>query len=255
MPLTPDDLHGLVTPEESDRWERLLLQKTLDSMSDVVYCPRCQCAVIEETGHIASCAPCHFVFCTLCLETYHGPSNPCMTPELQLEILRKRSQGLMSAGKELKIREKRLAEETMSLGMIRKISRSCPNCQMAIEKTEGCNKMTCSNCGGYFCYRCGEAISGYDHFTENRCVLFETREIDNWNRMMARMRPVREGPDRALMGQHPVKRCPSCGQRCAKQNTNNHMHCWACGAQFCFLCGVAIRGTRHFSAVTCRQHD
>ncbi|PRP83830.1 IBR domain containing protein [Planoprotostelium fungivorum] len=31
----------------------------------------------------------------------------------------------------------------------------CPRCQMAVEKNEGCNHMTC-RCGAHFCWNCGE---------------------------------------------------------------------------------------------------
>ena len=44
--------------------------------------------------------------------------------------------------------------------------RLCPKCRMGIAKTEGCNKMTCTNCGQYFCFACGKAINGYDHFKQ-----------------------------------------------------------------------------------------
>jgi hypothetical protein len=32
-------------------------------------------------------------------------------------------------------------------------AKKCPKCGMAIQKDEGCNKMTCWNCSAYFCYK------------------------------------------------------------------------------------------------------
>lgn len=56
---------------------------------------------------------------------------------------------------------------------------------MAIERSEGCNKMTCTSCSALFCYKCGQAVDGYDHFGEGRCILFDLDEIQRWEHQMA----------------------------------------------------------------------
>lgn len=53
-------------------------------------------------------------------------------------------------------------------------------CGMAIEKSAGCNKMTCTNCGAFFCWRCNKRVEGYEHFRTGKCILFEDAEINAW---------------------------------------------------------------------------
>lgn len=54
-------------------------------------------------------------------------------------------------------------EDIESLELISMIPR-CPNCHIAIEKSEGCNGMTCSSCKTIFDYRTGELT---DHGSNN----------------------------------------------------------------------------------------
>ena len=56
---------------------------------------------------------------------------------------------------------------------------------MAIQRSEGCNKMTCTSCGKHFCYKCGQVITSYDHFGEGKCILFDLDEIMRWEAQMA----------------------------------------------------------------------
>ncbi|KAF5323866.1 hypothetical protein D9611_008259 [Ephemerocybe angulata] len=48
--------------------------------------------------------------------------------------------------------------------MTRALLRTCPNCPSQFIKEDGCNRMTCPQCGIFSCYVCRQAIAGYDHF-------------------------------------------------------------------------------------------
>ncbi|KAM0845416.1 hypothetical protein ACQ4PT_056390 [Festuca glaucescens] len=146
-------LKRLLNEEEFERWDRLALEKALDSMADVVYCPKCVIGCVEDEDNTAQCLKCSFTFCGFCKELWH-PGKQCLTPEQKLR--RRKASGRMT--------EKEVAQELLNIKELYKDVRLCPNCRIAIAKSEGCNKMVCGNCGQFFCFRCGKAITGYDHF-------------------------------------------------------------------------------------------
>lgn len=97
-PLPPHVVQNLLSQEELARWDELLLQKTLSSMQDVVFCPRCSVAAIESQDW-AHCSGCGFAFCSLCYQAYH-PGVQCATPEQRLQVL---SMRLQRSGKNDKV--------------------------------------------------------------------------------------------------------------------------------------------------------
>jgi len=247
----PNILKRLLGEDEFERWEGLLLQRTLDAMSDVVYCPRCQTACLEDVGNEAVCSSCLFSFCTLCRNRRHI-GEQCMSPEERLLILEKRQQSGQVQGDQM-----RILEELRSLKEIMKDAKLCPRCKMAISKTEGCNKMHCENCGEYFCYQCNRAITGYEHF-KGSCVLFPQEELDRWEMQMnqrVRRQVVAQAHAEmhALHGQvHP---CPTCRQPSPKVGNNNHLFCWACQKHFCALCHKPVpKPAQHYGPKGCKQH-
>ncbi|XP_034194277.1 E3 ubiquitin-protein ligase RNF14-like isoform X1 [Osmia lignaria lignaria] len=163
-------------PNLFSKYENLLLQITLNSMKDIVYCPRisCQCPVVNDNDNIwITCSKCDHAFCRDCRKAYHG-NIPCTT------ISSSELVNLMENYEKGNIRQKQLllkkygqrqiqeVEKHLSKKYIKENTKSCPNCQAPISKIDGCNKITCTYCNAHFCWLCGQHLNGkqpYFHFT------------------------------------------------------------------------------------------
>lgn len=189
----PSQVKQLVSPELFAKYDRFLLQYSLDGMSDVVYCPRptCQTAVwLENESSMGVCSSCAFVFCAFCKHTYHGVS-PCQFKDDDKRKLHDQYTTSSHAEKELmerrfgKQRLQQMVNEVVSEKWLCSNAKQCPNCKASIQKIDGCNKMTCIKCRAYFCWLCMATLSRsspYQHFNspESQCFnrLFEGVEDD-----------------------------------------------------------------------------
>ncbi|KAJ8419126.1 hypothetical protein AAFF_G00006250 [Aldrovandia affinis] len=184
---TPMQVKQLVGDELFGRYDRLLLQSSLDSMADVVYCPRRTCAtavMLEPDNTVAICSACRYAFCTLCRQGYHGlaqckkkgaresdthtdmPTSVDMThapvPEKD-EGLRGLWEDYDTGSEERrKFLEKRYGKQTLqdkvedclSQSWFAENTKECPRCSAIIQKIGGCNRMVCFKCHQYFCWAC-----------------------------------------------------------------------------------------------------
>jgi hypothetical protein len=190
----------LLSRASFERWERLLLSRSLSRMTDVVWCPRCPAAsagggggdgdgdgdgedgdndagpspcIEDPQDRLAQCARCGFSFCGVCAQAWH-PGRPCLDEEARLLVLERRAQragaaaGDSGGGARDARREADAAAQLLSLRAIREATRPCPGCGAASVRSEGCNKMTCPSCGSLWCWRCGADIThaGYNHFKQ-----------------------------------------------------------------------------------------
>ena len=62
----------------------------------------------------------------------------------------------------------KLKEREAMIKWLKENVKQCPSCQAKIEKTHGCNHMTCKNCSHHFCWEChrdwsehGEQTGGF----------------------------------------------------------------------------------------------
>ena len=171
--LTPDLIRGLISAELYHRYDKLLLQRTLDGMNDIVYCPRlpCRCVTIkEDDSNMALCPRCRFSFCILCKRTWHGISPCQLLPADMKELKEMYESGDDDIRKSLeqKYGQQHLLrgfQEYDSTNWIKTYSKSCPNCQAKIEKDHGCNKMTCLNCNCCFCWLCNVMLPRHNPYT------------------------------------------------------------------------------------------
>jgi hypothetical protein len=157
-----EDLKNILTNKQFVRYQQFFLLASLRNDPTVRWCPKPGCETAahgsEEDCHM-KCATCSTEFCWKCnLEWHEGIS--CERAKRQAQ-----------KGKKKLTRAEKKAER-----YIKKNARPCPQCKTPIQKTEGCNHMTCQGCRYEFCWICMGRFTGYDHFSTGRC-----RGLQNWS--------------------------------------------------------------------------
>ncbi|XP_022239186.1 E3 ubiquitin-protein ligase RNF14-like isoform X2 [Limulus polyphemus] len=195
----PTQVKDLVSPELYSHYDRILLNSTLESMSDIIYCPRQYCqfpVMLEADCNMATCPSCSFVFCVYCKMVYHGISPCQLRLEEKKEIFEKYLKAVGKQKQDMEVRYGRktlqtLVDNTLSEKWIDINSKKCPHCNTSIEKRDGCNKMTCWKCSTYFCWLCMSRLSStspYLHFNDltSPCFdqlfqgIFNPADEDDW---------------------------------------------------------------------------
>jgi len=171
----PHQVSSLVPPSAFIKYEKLLLERELETMTDVLPCPRtdCQCpTIIDRESSLGQCPKCQLAFCIYCKATYHGVSPCKFKAAEQRAIIDDYSSGDSDerAFLEKRYGAKALANMAATIASEDYLSanaKHCPHCRAPIEKNEGCNKITCWRCNTYFCWLCGDKLpqtNPYTHF-------------------------------------------------------------------------------------------
>uniref|UniRef100_A0ACD5UUX7 Uncharacterized protein n=1 Tax=Avena sativa TaxID=4498 RepID=A0ACD5UUX7_AVESA len=231
----PNLLQRLLGHADFERWEKLMLQKALDSMDDLAYCPRCGTACLEDEDK-AQCSNCLFYFCTRCRDPCHiGRGCIILTPEEKLLTLEERKKvRRLSKGEVSMITT--LANEIFSIREVLSSSVPCPRCGIAISRVSGCDHMCCKKCGKHFNYALArrDNVSAMDFIEEDEAQKEPVMGLS----LSARQYP-----------------CPRCRKPHSKIGNNNHLVCGACQTHYCALCRKVVRkSSEHYGPRGCRQH-
>ncbi|MCL7049193.1 hypothetical protein MKW94_003933 [Papaver nudicaule] len=263
----PTLVKSLLGDAKFEQWESLLFSKTLDSMSDLVYCPRCEMACLEGEDHLAQCPKCFFSFCGLCRDRFHA-GDPCMTLEEKLQLLQISQHAENHPPLTPKEQRKQLFLEQqqrkqldkinqyLNMEEVKRTAKRCPTCRIPICRIAGCNSMLCSNCKHLFCFRCGKAYE-----MGKRCSIrqhLRERETQRRQEPEVLLRQERQMQNQ-LRIENPANHahpCPICRQINAKVENNNHILCWSCQTNYCYLCRKIVkRISQHYGAKGCKQHS
>ncbi|KAG1749690.1 uncharacterized protein EDB91DRAFT_1109113 [Suillus paluster] len=201
-----EDVIRVVGEEEVRRWKWLRTKRALERDPGMVHCPVafCQTPVPspevddDDSGwaRLRTCPTCEYAFCAFCRRTWHGPISACplrVTESFVEEYLglpegdARRAQIERRWGRgNVKRLVAKYEEERMNREWMDNCTMGCPGCGVHVEKSVGCNHMTCAKCKQHFCYLCGEKLppsEPYKHFNTpgKKCFskLFE-EDLFDW---------------------------------------------------------------------------
>ncbi|CAG2119088.1 unnamed protein product [Medioppia subpectinata] len=174
----PNVIRDLVSEELFKKYDKIMLETLIGTMSDVYYCPRKTCGTVvigDPDSSLAHCSACGYAFCKNCNFTYHG-FDPCsIFRDAQQRKLILEKYTYATAEEKLEIEKvygkKQIAsalEEAATDKWMEDMSKRCPHCRASIEKSDGCNKMSCWRCNTCFCWLCLTQLpltQPYSHFS------------------------------------------------------------------------------------------
>jgi len=188
---TEDEVRRVVTEEEVRRWRWLKEKRAAETDPSIVLCPMflCQTPVPkppgsdaqDETGWVKlrTCPSCNYAFCSFCKRTWHGPLSDCpiqIAERLVIEYVETPEDSPLRQSMEHRYGKRNLRrlvakyeEDRANREWLEKSTKACPSCHVHVEKSMGCNHMTCSRCKQHFCYRCGSKLQAgnpYEHFSK-----------------------------------------------------------------------------------------
>ncbi|EPQ60930.1 hypothetical protein GLOTRDRAFT_53527 [Gloeophyllum trabeum ATCC 11539] len=187
---TEEEVRRVVSEEDVRRWKRLREKRDIDRDPTIIHCPLdfCQTPVPkprnvtddESSGwdRLRTCHECGYSFCAYCRRTWHGPHTSCPIPFTASFILTYLAHGPGSPER-LAIESRygranvtrlvaQYEEDKANREWLEKETTTCPNCEIKVQKSMGCNHMTCARCKTHFCYRCGTKLNAshpYAHFS------------------------------------------------------------------------------------------
>ncbi|PWN49858.1 RWD-domain-containing protein [Violaceomyces palustris] len=193
--LTREELSLILDQTQVERLEMLCLKARAEADPSISYCPRegCQAPVLRSRGdeglweRFRQCTKCGMSFCAWCKHTWHGPT-PCPL-SFHVSLLEKylateegspeRQRLENTYGKAfLEKFIKQHEEDQANKKWLEEHATPCPSCGVRIEKSFGCNHMTCRSCMAHFCHICGQNISATNPYSH-----FNTRGLPCFNKL------------------------------------------------------------------------
>ncbi|KAM0001194.1 putative transcription factor C2H2 family [Helianthus debilis subsp. tardiflorus] len=143
----PEACRSIVPKEVLERWENILCESVIME-SDKFYCPFKDCsAMLLDDGGVtvtqSECPNCNRLFCAQCKVPWH-----CGMGCIEYQSFKK---------------GERSPDDILLLDLAKnKKWMKCSNCNYFVEKTEGCQHISC-RCGHHFCYGCGQPYDQGSH--------------------------------------------------------------------------------------------
>jgi len=149
-PLLEEEIKAIVSQDTFAKYERFKRMED-QRMRECPYCTEIQRG--DPSKPMMSCNNCEQIYCYV-HSNAHGPEMTCeeYDEKNKEEFIKNRE----AAGKDAK---------------------ECPGCGILVQKSQGCNHMTCTKCSTEFCYVCGANITGEEnvirHYQEGNCDQFD----------------------------------------------------------------------------------
>lgn len=182
----------VASPKLIERLHFLKDKAAAEADPSAIPCPRPDCQTLspareEDKGDgrwqaFRECPRCSMCFCAWCRLTWHAPS-PCLLSSSNAILAKydaasdseKRLMELRYGRKNLLKLKAQFEEDQANRAWLKDRTQSCPHCSSPVEKSIGCNHMTCTRCQTHFCFLCGTRLNPsqpYDHFNTRRSLCF-----------------------------------------------------------------------------------